>query len=378
MSDISILSLSSSSWSYPYWTSRQFLMYELAGSASVIYATGRQDLRGSLLARRENAHSGGPPFSPPPTLEVLSPLWPRIYRYPWLDYQLLRAYVRRLQKRLDGGRKRVVYGWHPRFVETIRALSYDILIYHPYDMFRHFVNSSDELVRQEDELCALADAVVTPHARIADALGHPNTHVIANGLFLPAFPDPGTVRVSEKLAGIGRPIIGNLGVINDKIDFELLRDVFARREDWQLVFVGFEGSGNWKASAGYRDIRALRNVHFLEGVPIDKVAPVIAGFDVGIIPYGLSGWAKFIESPLKLYQYWAMGVPVVSSALPALESKPGTLEVCVTPEDWQAGIEKQLACRGAETAAALRRLAEGHDWAPKARQVIGIIDSLSA
>lgn len=371
MIDSVVLSLSTSSWRAQYWTSRQFLMYELAELTRIVYATGREDLRNVLAPRTVFRRRAPQPFAPPAGLELLSPRWPRTYRYSRLDRVFSHAYVRRLQRRLDMGKERTLYVWHPEFVEVVKRLSYDVLIYHPYDMFRHFFGATDQLVQDEEELCRLADAVVTPHSKVAEALAHPNSHVIHNGVFLPAFPDRGGSKNRD--AARKRPAIGYLGMINDKIDFEVLLDVFRRRPDWQLVMVGFEGPGTWREEAAYRSLRALENVRFAGPVPIDKAASAMAGFDVGLIPYGLSGWAKFSESPLKLYQYWAMGVPVVSSALPTLESIPVALEVSHSRDGWEAAIETQLRARADGCRDRLRQLANGHSWGARARQVLEII-----
>lgn len=375
MSDITLLSLSTSPWEYPYWTSRQFLMYELANFARVIYATDREDIREALTPSTIAGRLSAAPFAAPSGLELLKSRWPRIHRYRGLDRAFKSAYVRRLQKRLDlnSNARRVVYAWNPSCLEIVTSLSYDMLIYHPYDMFRHFVDPPVGLVQQENEMCCLADSVVTPHGSIAEALEHPNTNVISNGVFLPAFPDKQNIKQPQVLKEIEGTIIGNLGVINDKIDFRLLLELFSARPDWQMVFLGFEGAGLWKQSSSYKEMENLKNVHFLGAVPINNVAQIIAWFDIGVIPYSLSSWARFIESPLKLYQYWAMGLPVVSSPLPTLQSQPGALEICRSAEDWHAGIERQLALRNTELQKTLRAKAEEHGWAGKAEQVMRII-----
>lgn len=352
-------------------------MYELASLIKVVYAIERDDLRSVLNIREFFRKRAAAPFPAPSELRILNPVWPRTYRYSALDREFSNAYIRRLQRQLDTAERRIVYAWHPEFVQVVKRLSYDVLVYHPYDMFRHFFNQTHQIVQEEKELCRIADVVITPHNEIAQALAHPNSHVVSNGVFLPAFPDRSTIKAAATITEIKRPIIGNLGVINDKIDFDLLLSLFTKRPEWQLVFVGFEGSGNWKETTGYKTIRTLKNVHFLGGVPINNAASMISGFDVGIIPYCLSGWAKFIESPLKLYQYWAMGVPVVSSALPTLQRIPGALEVPTAIDEWDAAIEEQLnACNG-ENPVALRERAESHSWAAKAKEIASIIDQYS-
>ena len=376
--EFNILSLSNSTWTYPYWTSRQFLTYELAKHARVIYATAREDLREVVGRLRLGTNSRDQaPFPPPLGLELLSSKWPRTYRFTRADQSLAWAYTRRLQRCFDrhctNNIQRVLYIWDPGFLDTIKRLSYDILVYHPYDMFREFVTSGDEIAQREEEICRLADAVITPHRRVADTLGHANSHIVNNGVFLPAFPSRQSIEIPYILRDIGRPLIGYVGAINNKVDFGLLLHVFSARPEWRLVLVGFEGPGSWKESSAYRDLRALPNVRFLGPLPIQRVAAVMAGLDVGVIPYSLSGWARYSESPLKLYQYWAMGVPVVCTPLPNLEPVPGALEIGRTPEDWATGIEAQLARIDPNLHLSLRRRAKEFDWGVKARQVIEIL-----
>lgn len=378
MQNCSILSLSTSDWAYPYWTSRQFLMFQLARRARVIYASDRPEVRKALQRWLFRLSASKAPFDPPDGVFLLSARWPRTFRFPKLDRWFLQAYASRLQRHLDAGRpsKRVVYVWNPSFLEVVKALSYEVLIYHPYDMFRHFVGSPGKVIQQEEDLCTLANAVVTPHREVARVLAHPNAHVMNNGVFLPAFPHYASLNQPEFLSRFDRPLVGYVGAINDKIDFPLLLEVFEARPEWQLVIVGFAGAGNWKRSEPYERLCSLANVRFMEGVPIDRLAHVIAGFDVGIVPYSLSGWAQFSESPLKLYQYWAMGVPVVSTPLPNMEPISGALAVCRTAEDWQAGIEQQLASRTDASRAQLRARAEAHSWAVNADRVMSLISEL--
>lgn len=375
--DITILSLSTSAWAYPYWTSRQFLMYELARRTRVVYATQRPDLRDFLHPGSRGDKRQRPPFDAPPGMVVARTKWPRTYRFRLLDAAFSSAYRRRLQAHLDSrDGQRVVYAWNPSFVDTVRRLSYDTLVYHPYDMFRHFVDSPDEVVEQESAICDLADAVITPHQKVADALGHPNTHVMNNGVFLPAFPDFRDLQPFEGLREIGRPLIGYVGAINDKIDFALLLDVFSTQTDWNLAFVGFSGPGKWKSSPAFQRISKLSNVHFLDGVPIDQVARAMAGFDVGIVPYSLSGWAGFSESPLKMYQYWAVGVPVLSTPLPNLQPDREALAIGRTPDEWSAAISELLRLRNEAVRARLREKAVAHSWAAKADKVLGLLRGL--
>jgi glycosyltransferase involved in cell wall biosynthesis len=374
MMQVNLLSISNSPWSTPYWTSRQFLSYELARYANVAYAIERPELRNvtrwlAIQFRRREA-----PFAPPTNLQVMPQFWPRTHRYKRLDQLLLHAYTRQLQRALDRGtgkRGRVIYVWNPGRLEIVKRLSYDLLIYHPYDMFSFFDGFDSQSERQELELCRMADVLITPHRQIAERLEHPCAHVVPNGVFMPAFPS-GPIEADGK-AGMDRPLIGYFGAYN-KVDYQLLLEIFSERPEWQLEIVGFKEAGDWSDSPAYKSLKNLGNVRFMDGVPIDRAAPVIARFDVGLCPYNLSTWMQFCESPLKLYQYWAMGVPVVCSPLPNLSPIDGAIEICRTSEEWRTGIELQLALQSPQLRAALRHRAENHSWTHLAGRVFHIIE----
>jgi hypothetical protein len=97
---------------------------------------------------------------------------------------------------------------------------------------------------------------------------------------------------------------------------------------------------------------------------------------VGMMPYDLSGWAGYCESPLKMYQYWAARVPIVSAPLPNLADEPGILSLAATPDQWIQRIEWELTHDSDLLRA--RRYAKALDntWSSRADRVAAIIRDL--
>lgn len=128
--------------------------------------------------------------------------------------------------------------------------------------------------------------------------------------------------VPDDIARLPRPIIGYVGALAEWVDFELLRSVALLRQDWSLVLVGpvFRGASSGDAGA-LRPISGLPNVHLLGPRPYSDVPAYLEAFDVATIPFRLNGLTED-TNPIKVYEYLAAGVPVVSTRLPELLTLP--------------------------------------------------------
>ena len=109
------------------------------------------------------------------------------------------------------------------------------------------------------------------------------------------------------------------------------------RPDWSLALVGPVGLGDPRPTSS--ELTALPNVHLLGPRAYAELPAVLRGADVALIPYALNELTASIF-PMKVYEYLAAGLPVVSTPLPALD-----------------GVDEiTFAADGATVAAALDRL----------------------
>ena len=136
-----------------------------------------------------------------------------------------------------------------------------------------------------------------------------NSFVVPCGCALDLFTDEGSV-IPEELRGINRPIIGLTGRIDERLDFDILRDLAGKRKDWSFVFVG--STWNWmdaeKVEKRYHvndhvaQLEGFSNTYFLGQKPKEQVADFISAFDICLIPYDLS--LEFVRgcNPMKVYE----------------------------------------------------------------------------
>lgn len=113
------------------------------------------------------------------------------------------------------------------------------------------------------------------------------------------------------------PIIGYHGAVASWFAFDLFESVALAEPSWQFVVVGPVDD---RARERADELQSLDNVHFLGERPSDMIPGYVQAFDVGTVWFDVTHMTEGV-TPLKVYEYLAAGVPVVSSELPACVSE---------------------------------------------------------
>lgn len=132
-------------------------------------------------------------------------------------------------------------------------------------------------------------------------------------------------------SAIGRPRLGYLGPLQARVNVRLVRGVLARRPEWQ--FICFGGS----------ELIPLQNVHSEAWAGPEQLGDFITGFDVGVMPYDLSDKKNLHCVPLKLFDYFAAGMPVVSTRVLSLAEFGDLIYFGATADEFIAAVETALA-----------------------------------
>ena len=250
-----------------------------------------------------------------------------------------------------------------------------MVVYHPYDKFEAMAKTTEDKIRirlLEEKIVKISDLIITPHKSIADSLHHKNTHVIHNAVFTPALTDnvSGTTDIFEN---IPYPRLGYIGLISLKLDYKLILEIARKRPDFSIILMGPKSAGLWEKSSAACAVKNLPNVYFLSPVKFDTVFENMRQFDLGIMPYSLSGHAGFCESPLKLYQYWLCGLPVVSTKLPNVVDQPGIISCATTSQDWIKLIEDALKSDSDALKKQRHSLALKNSWKNRATKIFSLL-----
>lgn len=198
--------------------------------------------------------------------------------------------------------------------DIVDELDPALVVYYCADNLAASSISAEAILGSERLLFERADLVfVTSRAILTRATKSRETaHLFPFGVDFKKFVGRRTnTPAPADVAEIPNPIIGYVGGIHRWFDVELLKRVASSRPDFHFVLIGPE-------QTDVSPLRGLENIHFLGPKPHDSLPDYIARFDVAIIPYRLTEYTESVY-PTKLNEYFALGIPVLSTPLPEVE-----------------------------------------------------------
>ncbi|HEX8135948.1 MAG TPA: glycosyltransferase [Pyrinomonadaceae bacterium] len=285
---------------------------------SIGYRTPTASKADITRAFRKLMAAAGPLTEPEPNIFVLNPLAIPAYGQPRirdLNRRLLRFQVRRAMRRL-GFERPINWVFNPAASVIAGALGEEMLIYYCVDEYTAFSGvSSQSLGQLEEELLKRADLVIVSADLLyrSKARTGARTVLVRHGVDFKHFRralDADTV-VPEDIAHLPRPVIGFFGLIADWVDLDLMAEVAKRFPGGSLVLLG-------KATTDTSVLEGLPNVHLLGRKPYALLPSYCKGFDVALMPFRINE-LTLNANPLKVREYLAAGLPVVSTPIPEVE-----------------------------------------------------------
>src|SRR5437870_1029757 len=307
-----------------------------------------------------------------PNLFVMDPLvipLPGVALADWLNAKILATSLRRLCRRL-GFERPLLWTFRPHVSRLVGRLQERLVIYHCVDEYSaYFGVPREAFIRMEQDLIRRAHIVFTSAEKLYEERRSLNQHTyyIPHGVDLSHFAgalDPST-EVPADMRGLPHPVIGFFGLLADWVDLDLVRMVAAARPDWSVVLIG-------KATTDLRTLRGLANVHHLGQKPYSTLPSYCRGFDVGIIPFRKND-LTLRANPLKLREYLAAGLPVVSTPLPEVERYNGLVDLADGAEAFIAAIETAVGQRADAMARQRVEAMRAEGWEARVAEMSTII-----
>ena len=363
-----LLCLSHLNWDF-VWQRPQHLMSRLARRCPVIFVDPPEiSAEVDRPTLQERGEHGG--------VRVLRPLFPTaLLDTPGHSYQELWLGLLPQTLALAGPRP-ILWVFSPLadyLVEAARP-QLSLAIYDCMDDLASFRGSPASMREREDRLLAAADLAFTGGRSMYEARRgrHPDLHCFPSGVDVAHYAgarDPGTA-VPAALEAIPAPRLGYFGVLDERIDWELIAEVAARRPDWHWALVGPT------AKVDPEELPQAPNIHYLGQQQYADLPAFLRGFDVATMPFALNQATRFI-SPTKTTEYLAGGKPVISSSVPDVAATyTGIVEIADGAEAWAAGVERLLAEDAQARAARAERAApilERSAWDDIAAQMWALI-----
>ena len=232
----------------------------------------------------------------------------------------------------------VVWLYTPMALPLVRRLQPSCVVYDCMDELSAFKNAPRQLLQREHALLKVADFVFTggPSLYRAKQPRHPAVHCFASSVDAAHFAAAEDASLDfPAQQPLARPRLGFYGVIDERLDVELLARMAGAHPEWQIVMVGPV------VKIDPTSLPQGPNLHYFGQQSYADLPRFLAGWDVCLLPFALNESTRFI-SPTKTLEYMAAGKPIVSTPLTDVAEPHGHVVHIGTGEHFVALCEQAL------------------------------------
>lgn len=213
------------------------------------------------------------------------------------------------------------FSWYytPMAIPFTDHLKPQMVVYDCMDELAAFKFAPVALTDNEKTLMSKADVVFTGGYSIYEAkkTKHHNIYPFPSSIDKEHF---GKARLNKvdpaDQAGIPHPRFGFFGVIDERLDIDLIAKAAQEKPDWQFIIIGPV------VKIDPASLPQMENIHYLGGKDYKELPQYLSGWDVAMIPFAMNESTKFI-SPTKTPEYLAAGIPVISAPIKDVVSPYG-------------------------------------------------------
>jgi hypothetical protein len=250
----------------------------------------------------------------------------------------------------------MAYGAEPQGLDPA------LVVFDAMDELANFNGAPCGLREREQALVASADLVFTGGPSLYEARKdqHPSVHCFPSGVEMEHFAQAANgIPRPRDLANRPRPVLGYYGVIDERLDLDLIDAVATSHPEWTIAMIGPV------AKISRADLPQRPNIVYYGAQAYASLPSFLACFDVALLPFARNKATRFI-SPTKTLEYLAAGKPVVSTPIADVFDLYGdVVRFGATPEGFAAAIDALLhedAGARARREGMSRSIAAGYNW----------------
>ena len=236
----------------------------------------------------------------------------------------------------------VAWYYTPMALGKSRLFAPALTVYDCMDELAQFKGAPPELRQREQELFQRADLVFTGGQRLYEAKReqHDDAHPFPSSIDKAHFGQARDPQLAEPAdqASIAHPRVGFFGVVDERLDSELLGQLATNHPEWQFVIIGPV------VKIDFSSLPHNTNIHYLGGKKYQELPAYLRGWDVATLLFARNESTEFI-SPTKTPEYLAAGRPVVSTSIRDVVRPYGDLnlvQIADEPREFGQAIARAL------------------------------------
>jgi glycosyltransferase involved in cell wall biosynthesis len=243
------------------------------------------------------------------------------------------------------------------------------IIYYCYDNIGASHWAAKHGPRLEAEFIKNVDAVIYTSEALKD--GHQHSapgYVVSNGVDLRNF---NRQALAAQVSVSSKKVIGYVGSIDDRLDYDMLEYATKGDPNKEFLFIGRKVGDHWQRLSGYA------NVKFTGAVEPSQLPAMMASFDIGIIPFVKNDFTKNIY-PMKVNEYLALGLPVVSTDFAKLDELAPYMAIAKDSATFSTMLDTEMANDDHDKKRTRKLKAATNSWEQKALEFEKILTQYAA
>lgn len=253
----------------------------------------------------------------------------------WLNTQLLLLIIAVICLRQKFSQK-ILWVFDPRFYSLYKHFNKYFLL---YDCVDYIQEPNNFVLENANLVVAISKTLKKIYQR-----KRPDIHIVPQGFRLDIFQKAFTT-TSIKLPR-GKPLIGYVGGINFRLDYKLLNQLVSQCPEYNFIFVGpiLSDVPNFyqKYYPKIKKLFGYKNAFHINQQPKRHIPWLIKQFDICIIPYNSTDFFNRYSYPMKIFEYFYLGKPVISTQIDELESFAPYVYLSNSSKSWKKWIKSKL------------------------------------
>lgn len=227
----------------------------------------------------------------------------------------------------------------PNHAKLVGAFGERIALYYCVDEHTLFDGvDSKAMSALEEELIKKVDLVVATARSLYESKGRQAKCIVylPHGVDVAHFRkalDPATA-IPDDMRNMPHPVIGFFGLIEEWIDLDIIAEAALKHPEWSFVLLG-------KVVVDISRFRDIKNLHFLGPQPFAMLPAYCKTFDCGILPFKITDMTIHVN-PLKMREYLAAGLPVISTDLPEVRLNSPIVRIARDSTEFCVQIENAV------------------------------------